>query len=96
MNQAACLFGAFALLGNIVVAWPQQAAPKTEKRSAEGVYVVRRSALNEAEVLPLKDGETLLVHRHRYLKTSDKEPPRFLVVPSAPAVSPRLDGGAKG
>src|SRR5438105_2101668 len=41
------------------------AAPRA--KVSDGVYAVQRDALAEKEVLPLKDGEVLLVHRHRYL-----------------------------
>jgi preprotein translocase subunit SecD len=47
---------------------------------------VLREGLNEKDVRPLKDGEALAVHRHRYLKDGEKEPPRFLAVRSAPDV----------
>jgi preprotein translocase subunit SecD len=68
-----------------------------DKKLPDGVYAVLREGLKEKDVLPLKDGEALAVHRHRYLKDGDKEPPRFLVVRSAPdvpldlAVAPKAD-----
>jgi preprotein translocase subunit SecD len=52
----------------------------------DGLYAVLRDSLQEKDVLPLKDGEVLVVHHHRYLKKDDKEPPRFLVVRAAPDV----------
>jgi len=57
------------------------------KKLADGVYSVLRDSDKEKEVLPLKDGEALVVHRHRYLKKDENEPPRFLVVRSVPAVT---------
>jgi hypothetical protein len=52
----------------------------------DGVYAVLRDSVKEKDVLPLKDGEVLVVNHHRYLKKDDKEPPRFLVVRAAPDV----------
>ena len=37
----------------------------------------------------------LVVHRHRYLKKDDKEPPRFLVVRPAPDVDLALASAPK-
>jgi preprotein translocase subunit SecD len=45
---------------------------------------LQRDGLKKEDVLPLKGGEVLLVHGHRYLKKGEGEPPRFLVVRSAP------------
>jgi hypothetical protein len=61
-------------------------APAARTKLPDGAYAVRREGLKEKDVLPLKDGEVLTVNRHRYLKDGDKEPPRFLVVRSAPDV----------
>lgn len=61
----------------------------------DGVYAVLRESLREKDVRPLKDGERLAVHRHRYLKTKDKEPPRFVVVRAAPDVDIDLTGRPK-
>jgi preprotein translocase subunit SecD len=47
---------------------------------------VLRESLKEKDVLPLQEGEVLLVHDARYLKKDEKEPPRYLVVHSAPDV----------
>ena len=54
-----------------------------------------RESPKEKDVLPLKDGEVLVVHRPRYLKKDDQEPPRFLVVRSAPDVDLDLAGEPK-
>jgi preprotein translocase subunit SecD len=56
---------------------------------------VLREGLNEKDVRPLKDGERPVVHRHRYLKTKDREPPRFLVVRAVPDVDLDLAGQPK-
>jgi preprotein translocase subunit SecD len=61
-----------------------QAAPK---KLPDGVYAVKRDDVKEKAVLPLRAGEVLVVHRHRYLKKADNEPPRYLVVGPAPQVT---------
>jgi preprotein translocase subunit SecD len=66
-----------------------------DKKPPDGVYAVLRESQKEKEVLPLKGGERVVVHRHRYLKNDDKEPPRFVVVRSAPDVKLDLDGEPK-
>ena len=71
--------------GLLILAWTLPAWTQPEKaKVADGVYLVLRDSLKEADVLPLKDGEKLIVHRHVY--SVDKEPPRHLVVRSAPDV----------
>jgi hypothetical protein len=52
----------------------------------DGVYAVRRESIKQEDVLPLKEGEMVVVNRHRYLKNDANEPPRFLVVRSAPTL----------
>jgi preprotein translocase subunit SecD len=84
MRRALCILVIVALIASQVVAWPQEKAPT--KKVPDGVYAVQRESLTEKEVLPLRDGEVLLVHRHRYLKKGDSEPPRFLVVRFSPDV----------
>jgi hypothetical protein len=56
------------------------------KKLANGLYGVLREGPEEKAVLPIKDGETLALHNHRYLKKDAKEPPVFLVVHSKPDV----------
>ena len=92
MRQAACLLALVLGLAHPVVGWSQNKASESAKKPADGVYVVQRDSLKESDVLPLKKGEALLVHRHRYLKKDDKEPPRFVVVRSAPDVELDLAG----
>lgn len=84
---ASCLFAA-AVEKQVNGDEPKQTkAPQEAKKLADGVYAVLRESVKEAEVLPLKDGEALIVHRHRYLKKDDNEPPRYLVVRSVPSVT---------
>jgi preprotein translocase subunit SecD len=59
------------------------------------VYAVLREGPKEKDVLPLKDGEVLVVDRHRYLKKEDEEPPRFVVFHTAPDVELDLAGKPK-
>jgi preprotein translocase subunit SecD len=56
------------------------------KNPPAGVYAVLREGRKEKDVLPLKDGEILVVNHHRYVKKEDKEPPLFVVVRSSPDV----------
>src|SRR5262245_49381664 len=81
----------------LVGATPASAGDKTpaSTQPPDGVYAVLRQSLEAKDVLPLKDGEVLVVHRHRYFKTAAKEPPRHLVVRSAPDVALALAGAPK-
>jgi preprotein translocase subunit SecD len=78
MSRSACALVVALSLGGQALA--------EEKKLPDGVYAVLREGLKEKDVLPLKDGEALAVHRHRYLKDAEKEPPRYLVVRRAPDV----------
>ena len=84
MSRSTCALAVVLFLGGQAVGADQAPAPRP--KLPDGVYAVRRDGLKEKDVLPLKDGEALAVHRHRYLKDGAKEPPRFLVVRSAPDV----------
>jgi preprotein translocase subunit SecD len=66
-----------------------KAPEKLPDKLPDGVYAVRRDSLKKEDVLPLKvkEGEVLVVHNHRYLKKDRTEPPRFVVVGSAPEVA---------
>jgi preprotein translocase subunit SecD len=88
-------FGALLVIASSAPAWSQEKAPESPKKLPDGLYAVLRHSLKEKEVLPLKDGEALVVHEHRYLKKDDKEPPRFLVVRSNPDVVLDLAGAPK-
>jgi len=72
----------------------QEKAPPAVKKLADGVYLVLRDCNKEKDVLPIKDDETLLVDRHRYVGKDNNEP-RFLVVRSARAVELDLAEGPK-
>jgi preprotein translocase subunit SecD len=95
MRRSTRLLAALLLIGSYAIGWAQDKTPQSPKKLPDGVYAVLRESLKEKDVLPLKDGESLIVHRHRYLKKDDKEPPRFLVVRSAPDVALDLIGEPK-
>ena len=86
MRRSACLLAVLLLIGTFASAWGQNKAPESPKKLPDGVYAVLRDSLDEKAVLPLKAGEALIVHHHRYLKNDGKETPCFLVVLSAPDV----------
>jgi preprotein translocase subunit SecD len=92
MSRSASALTAVLLLGSQVPVWPQDSAPASGKKPPDGVYAVQRDGPTEKDVLPLKDGEILAVNRHRYAKKDANEPPRFLVVRSAPEVTLDLAG----
>jgi preprotein translocase subunit SecD len=83
------------ILGSQAAVWPQDKASSSRKALTDGVYAVRRESPQEKEVLPLKVGEVLAVHNHRYLKKGENEPPRFLVVRPVPEVTLDLAGAPK-
>jgi preprotein translocase subunit SecD len=93
MRRCTCLLATMFFIG-LSSGWSQDAKPATPQKLADGVYAVRRDSLQEKEVLPLKESEVLVVHRHRYAK-KDQEAPRYLVVGSAPAVKLELAGEPK-
>jgi preprotein translocase subunit SecD len=98
MNRSAHLLVALTLPGILAsqaAVWPQDKVPTSRKALPDGVYAVRRDSPKEEEVLPLKNGEVLAVHNHRYLNKGENEPPRFLVVQPAPAVTLDLAGAPK-
>jgi preprotein translocase subunit SecD len=95
MSRCECLLATAFVLSSQAAVWPQDQAAPPPKKLPDGVYAVKRDSLKEKDVLPLKDGEVLAVHRHRYLKTDKGEPPRFLVVHSAPEVTLDLAGEPK-
>jgi len=95
MKRCTCLLATVFFLGSQAAGWSQDKGPAAGKKLPDGVYAVERDSLKEKDVLPLKDGEILIVHRHRYLKKEEKEAPRFLVVGAAPAVALDLAGEPK-
>ena len=86
MSRSACFLAVLLFAGNFAPAPAQDKTPTSAKKLPAGVYAVLRECLKEKEVLPLKEGEVFIINRHRYAKKDDPEPPRFLVVRSAPDV----------
>src|SRR5205807_2072802 len=95
MRRSACYLAILVVSVSSAQAMAQDKKPESSKKLANGVYAVVRESTKEKEVLPLKDGEALVIHNHRYLKKDEKEPPRFLVVRSAPDVDLDLAGEPK-
>jgi preprotein translocase subunit SecD len=95
MRRCAGLLAALLVIGSYALASAQDKKQERPKKLPDGVYAVLRESLKENDVLPLKDNEVLVVHRHRYLKKDDKEPPRFLVVRPAPDVDLALASAPK-
>ena len=95
MRRSVCFLAVLFFIGSYARAWPQDKTPKSPQKVPDGVYAVLRESLKEKDLLPLKEGEVLVVHHARYLKKDDKEPPRFLVVHSAPDLVLDLAGKPK-
>src|SRR5262249_30032406 len=95
MRRYLCLVAALFFIASHAPARGQEKTPEAAKKLPDGVYAVLRDSLKEKEVMPLKEGEALAVHRHRYLKKGADEPPRFLVVRPAPDVVLDLAGAPK-
>ncbi len=92
MRRVAPVFTALILLGTQASVRSDE---KPAKKAPDGVYAVLRESQKEKDVLPLKEGEALVVNRHRYLKDADKEPPRYVVIRSTPDVMLDLAGKPK-
>jgi preprotein translocase subunit SecD len=87
MGHFAYVLAALILGGSYILpASAQDKSSASPKKLPAGVYVVLREKRSEKEVLPLKDGEALVVNRHRYVKKEDREPPHFVVVRCSPDV----------
>ena len=95
MRRSICLLAILLFISSAGGVWPQDKTADGRKKLPDGFYAVQRESLKEKDLLPLKDGEVLLVNRHRYLKKDEKEPPRFLVVRSAPDVEFDLAGAPR-
>ena len=65
MRRSACLLAALLPIGSYVPVWAQNKTTESPKKLPDGVYAVLRETLKEKDVLPLKDGEVLVVHHHR-------------------------------
>src|SRR5262249_55043823 len=72
MHRSACLLAALLFGGGYASASAQDKTAASPKKPPPGVYAVLREGLKEKDVLPLKDGELLVVYRHRYLTKEDK------------------------
>src|SRR5262245_60004898 len=95
MRNLACIVTALILAGSYSSASTQDKTPALPKKLPAGIYAVLRESRKEKYVLPLKDGEVLVVNRHRYVKKDDQERPLFVVVRSAPDVELDLAGKPK-
>ncbi|MCI0637791.1 MAG: hypothetical protein L0Y72_10165 [Gemmataceae bacterium] len=95
MRRCACLLAVLLVIGSYAFASAQDNKQESPKKLPDGVYAVLCESLNEKDVLPLQDGEVVIVHRHRYLKKDEKEPPRFLVVRPGPDVDLALASAPK-
>jgi hypothetical protein len=94
MRRCPCLVAGLLVIATYAPASAQDKAPPSP-RLPDGVYAVLRDSLQEKDLHPLKHGEVLLVHQHRYLAKDAKEPPRFLVVRGATDVELALAGEPK-
>jgi hypothetical protein len=88
MSRSACCLATAFLLTLVGIAGAEEKVPT-------GVYAVQRDSLDRKAVLPVKDGEALVVNHHRYVKKGDKEPPGYVIVRSAPDVHLDLLGPPK-
>jgi preprotein translocase subunit SecD len=95
MRRAESLLATLLFIGSCAPAWAQDKTPAPRRKPPDGVYAVLRQSPKKQDVLPLKEGEVLVLHRHRYLKKDDQEPPRFVVVRAAPDVDLDLAGEPK-
>jgi preprotein translocase subunit SecD len=85
MNRRSGSLALAVLVGAAGAGWAQdREAPR--KKAPAGIYAVERDGAGEKDVQPLREGEVLVVNRHRYLKNDDNEPPRYVVVHAAPEV----------
>jgi preprotein translocase subunit SecD len=87
MRRSVVVLGTIILLTSHIAAWSQDKPPPARPEVRDGAYAVVRHSLQEKDVLPLADGEVLLVDRHRYAKKDESEPPRFVVVRAAAGVA---------
>ncbi len=85
MSRSICLLATMLFLGGHAATWSQDKVPR--KKVPDGVYAVQRDGLKEKDLLPLKDGEVLVVNHHRYVKAGADESPRYVVVRSVPEVT---------
>lgn len=91
LMQSIC--ASLVLLSSVNAIWGEET--KADKKPASGVYAVLRESRKEKDVLPLAEGEMVVVNQFQYLKKEDREPPRYLVVQKSLAVKLDLDGAPR-
>lgn len=96
MSRTAFCLVTLLVFVTAALAWTGEEPAGASAKAADGVYAVRRESVNKKEVLPLKSGELLVVHNHRYVKADQKEAARFVVVSAAADVPLDLAGEPKG
>ena len=94
MRHFACIVAAAVLVGSCEHAWAEDKTPPP-KTIPDGIYAAVRVSANKEDVVPLKQGEVLMIDRHRYLKDGHNEPPVYLVVHAAADVNLDLAGEPK-
>lgn len=99
MMRNVFLFTTVLFLTSSAVTSSQDKKPPPDMKVPDGVFAVLRSSAKKADVLPLKDGEALVMHNHRYLKKDQKTEPLFVAVRPTPDVlldlaeAPKADKG---
>jgi preprotein translocase subunit SecD len=63
-----------------------RAATRAQSKVRDGVYGVLRDGIRKQDVLPLADGEALVLNHHRYLKQEPGEATRYVVLRASPDV----------
>ena len=86
MIRTASIFALLALATCNLALRSQDKPRAGAKQVPDGVYRVLRDGPSEKDVLPLKDGEAIVVDHHRYVKGNENEPLHYVVVRSAPDV----------
>jgi preprotein translocase subunit SecD len=95
MYCSTCVFVVAICFDTLGPVFSDDKVPEVKKKAPDGVYAVLRESANEKDLLPVKEGETLVMHRHRYLKKDEKESPRFAIVRAVPDVELDLAGKPK-
>jgi len=52
----------------------------------DGLYLILREGTERKALVPLRDGESLVLDDYKYLEVKPEEPPEYLVIRSAPDV----------
>jgi hypothetical protein len=95
MYRTSSLAAITLIAGSFLPVWSQDRTGESAKKAPDGIYAVQRESLKQKDVLPLKDGEVMLINNHRYLNIEDQEPPGYVVVHSRPDVPLDLAGEPK-